>query len=70
VGARLGKPVGGLSGGGKQRGAVETIRATKAHQEKEMKWFINSMLGYWILLLTISLGSAAVIYEVWLKGKV
>lgn len=34
-----------------------------------MKWFINSMLGYWILLLVISLGSAAAIYEIWLKGR-
>lgn len=34
-----------------------------------MKWFINSMFGYWILLLLVSLGSAAVIYEVWLKGR-
>lgn len=34
-----------------------------------MKWFINSMFGYWILLLVISLGAAAVIYEIWLKGR-
>ena len=32
-----------------------------------MKWFINSMVGYWILLLAISLGIAAVIYAVWLR---
>jgi hypothetical protein len=35
-----------------------------------MKWFINSMLGFWILLLTISLSLAALIYEFWLKGHV
>ena len=35
-----------------------------------MKWFVNSMLGYWILLLLISLSSAAVIYEIWLKGSI
>jgi len=35
-----------------------------------MKWFINSMLGYWILLLTISCAIALAIYEVWLKGTV
>jgi hypothetical protein len=35
-----------------------------------MKWFINSMLGYWILLLTISCTISLVIYEVWLKGSV
>jgi hypothetical protein len=33
-----------------------------------MRWFLDSMLGYWILLLAISLGAAGVIYEVWLKG--
>jgi hypothetical protein len=35
-----------------------------------MKWMINSLLGYWILLLIISLGAAAVVYEVWLKGRI
>lgn len=35
-----------------------------------MKWFIDSMLGYWILLLTISLGIAWGIYETWLRGTV
>jgi hypothetical protein len=34
-----------------------------------MKWFINTMLGYWILLLAISLTFAAIIYLVWLKGR-
>ena len=32
-----------------------------------MKWFIDSMIGYWVLLLAISLGIAAVIYELWLR---
>lgn len=35
-----------------------------------MKWFINSMLGFWILLLVVSLGAAAIVYEIWLKGHV
>lgn len=35
-----------------------------------MRWFINSMLGYWVLLLAFSLGTAAVIYEIWLKGNI
>ena len=35
-----------------------------------MKWFINSMLGFWILLLTFSLGAAALVYEIWLKGRI
>jgi hypothetical protein len=34
-----------------------------------MKWFVNSMLGYWILLLAISMGTAAGIYEIWLKNQ-
>jgi hypothetical protein len=34
-----------------------------------MRWFIDSMLGYWILLLAFSLGVSAVIYEVWLRGN-
>jgi hypothetical protein len=33
-----------------------------------LKWFINSMLGYWILLLAVSLCAATFIYEIWLKG--
>jgi hypothetical protein len=37
---------------------------------KGLRWFIDSMLGYWILLLVISLGAAAGIYELWLKGRV
>lgn len=32
-----------------------------------MKWFIDSMLGYWILLLVISMGAAAAFYVLWLK---
>jgi hypothetical protein len=28
------------------------------------------MLGFWILLLSISLGAAAIVYEIWLKGHV
>jgi len=36
---------------------------------KKLRWFIDSMFGYWVLLLLISLGTAAGIYEVWLKGR-
>jgi hypothetical protein len=32
-----------------------------------MRWFIDSMVGYWILLLLISLGVAAIIYLVYLR---
>ncbi len=35
-----------------------------------MKWLVNTMWGYWILLLVISLGLAALTYEIWLKGKI
>ncbi len=35
-----------------------------------MNKLINSMWGYWAILLVISLGLAAVIYEVWLKGRI
>ena len=33
-----------------------------------MRWFIDSMLGYWVLLLLISLGGAAIIYMSYLRG--
>jgi hypothetical protein len=32
-----------------------------------MRWFIDNMIGYWILLLAISLGLSAIVYEVFLK---
>jgi hypothetical protein len=32
-----------------------------------MRWFIDSMIGYWVLLLAISLGVSAVIYEAYLR---
>lgn len=35
-----------------------------------MRWFIDSMVGWWILLLVVSLSAAAIIYEVWLKGNI
>lgn len=37
--------------------------------QNPLRWFVDSMLGYWMLLLAISLGTAAVIYEVYLKGR-
>jgi len=33
-----------------------------------MKWLINSMIRFWILLLAVSLAIAGAIYGVWLKG--
>jgi len=35
-----------------------------------MKWLVNTMWGYWALLLIISLSAAALTYEVWLKGNI
>jgi hypothetical protein len=35
-----------------------------------MKFFIESMLGYFILLLAISLGAAAIIYGLWLTDVI
>jgi len=35
-----------------------------------MKWFWDSMLGYWLLLLSISLGIAVAIYMIWLRGLI
>ncbi len=35
-----------------------------------MRWFYHSMIGYWISLLTISLGIAGFIYVQWLADKV
>ncbi len=32
-----------------------------------MRWFIDNMFGYWIMLLVFSLGAAAVVYVLWLK---
>jgi hypothetical protein len=32
-----------------------------------MKSLLDSMLIYWVLLLTFSLGTAGIIYMVWLK---
>ncbi len=32
-----------------------------------MKVLIESMLGYWILLLSLSLGAASLIYIFWLR---
>jgi hypothetical protein len=35
-----------------------------------LRWFIDSMVGFWFLLLVVSLGLAAAIYYVWLRGRV
>jgi hypothetical protein len=32
-----------------------------------MRWFIDNMFGWWLLLLAISLGISAFFYELFLK---
>jgi hypothetical protein len=34
-----------------------------------MKWLVNSMWTFWFVLLVVSLGMAAGIYLIWLKGN-
>ena len=33
-----------------------------------MRWFIDTLVGFWVLLLVISLGLSAICYEVFLKN--
>jgi hypothetical protein len=33
-----------------------------------MRWFIDTLIGFWVLLLVISLGLSAICYEVFLKN--
>lgn len=35
-----------------------------------MKRVVNSMWGFWLLLLVVSLSSAAAVYEIWLRGRI
>ncbi len=37
---------------------------------RALRWFIDTMWGYWILLLLISVAAAALIYELLLRGRV
>jgi hypothetical protein len=46
----------------------ELAATTKANGM--MKWWVNSMWGFWLVLLTFSLGLATAIYYVWLKGNI
>ena len=32
-----------------------------------MRWFIDTLVGYWVLLLVLSCGLAAICYELFLK---
>ncbi len=43
---------------------------TVSSESSLIKRMLNSMLVYWMFLLAISLGVAAVIYWVWLRGRV
>jgi hypothetical protein len=53
-----------LAGSGRSRN--HALRNATQEMGK-MKSLIDSMLVYWVILLLISLGVAAVIYLVWLK---
>lgn len=43
---------------------------TVSSESSLVKRMLNSMLVYWMFLLAISLGVAAIIYWVWLRGRV
>ena len=47
-----------------------TAIAAKTKGNGMMKWWINSMWGFWLVLLAVSMGLATGIYYVWLKGNV
>jgi len=47
-----------------------TDMVVKAKGNGVMKWWINSMWGFWLVLLVFSLGLATAIYYVWLKGNI
>ena len=32
-----------------------------------MRWFIDTLVGWWVLLLVISCGASAICYELFLK---
>jgi len=50
--------------------AAVTELAPGAKEGGMMKWWINSMWGFWLLLLALSLGMATGIYYIWLKGNI
>ncbi len=37
---------------------------------KALRWFVESMVGYWVLLLLVSFGAAAAIYGLWFRGRI
>jgi hypothetical protein len=41
--------------------------AVKLQEVSKMKWFYDSMVGYWVLLLVLSLGASAFLYLTYLK---
>ena len=48
--------------------AVESNTVAKAKAGGPLGFLVRSMWGFWFFLLTFSLGVAAVIYYVWLRG--
>jgi hypothetical protein len=47
-----------------------TAPAASVAKVSAMQRLLNSMMFFWLLLLVVSFGLAAVIYEVWLKGHI
>jgi len=46
-----------------------TDLVAKAKGNGLFKSLINSMWGFWLLLLAFSLGLEAIVYFIWLKGN-
>lgn len=34
-----------------------------------LRWFVDSMWGFWLMLLTISFAAAIAIYYLWMHGR-
>jgi hypothetical protein len=47
-----------------------TDKTAKAKAGGIKRWVLGSMWGFWVLLLAFSLGLAAVIHLIWLRGNV
>lgn len=45
-----------------------TTESTPKHGAGGFRWFLDSMWGFWLLLLTVSFAVAIAIYYLWLRG--
>jgi hypothetical protein len=48
--------------------AAAALARPKSAPNPVLRWVVGSMWGFWFLLLTVSMGLAAVIYYGWLRG--